>query len=94
MKFKNCDINVSEDFSKETLNVHKQLLSYGKQAKESLFTDDKKGIKYYKIAYRRLILTYTTDKKKTDALTFTRSFSLDFIKKNQKWYVPPVRQNS
>ena len=94
MKFKNCPINVSEDFSKETLYVHKQLFKYGKEAKERLYADDVKGIKYYKISYRRLVLTYTSNKNNINAVTFTRSFSLDYIQKNPRWYVPPVRQTN
>ena len=93
-KFKNCRINVSEDYSKETLNVHSQLWKYGKEAKDLLYTDNTKGIKHCKIAYRRLILTYTTNKNNINATTFTRSFSLDYIQKNARWYVPPIRHSS
>lgn len=96
IKFKHCPINVSEDYSKDTLQTHSKLYNYGKEAKEK-FIDDKLGIKYHKVTYRRLVLTYTTDKNKTDAKTFTKSFSLKDIQSNNKWFVPPkhntVRQH-
>ena len=92
-KFKNCEINVCEDYSKETLLVHKQLWKYGKEAKETLYHDNLKAITYYKIAYKRLVLTYTTNKNNTTASTFTRSFSLDYIQRNRSWFVPPNHQS-
>ena len=92
-KFKNCEINVCEDYSKQTLLVHKQLWKYGKQAKETLYHDNLKAITYYKIAYKRLVLTYTTNKNNTTASTFTRSFSLDYIQRNRSWFVPPNHQS-
>ena len=88
-KFKNCPINVSEDFSKETIQLHAKLRACGRDAKETLFSDEKLAIKYYKITYRQLLLTYTTDKSKTDARTFTRYLSLKDITENPgTWFVP------
>ena len=88
-KLKACPINVSEDFSKETLAIHKELWKHGKDAKEFRYNDNLKAIKYFKITYRRLVLTYTTNKNSSTASTFTRSFSLDHIQQNQNWFVPP-----
>ena len=92
-KFKECPINVSEDYSKDTIQTHAKLRGYGKDAKENLFVDEKLAIKYYKVTYRRLVLTYTTDKRKSDARTFIRSYSLDDIQNNVNWFVPPTRNN-
>ena len=94
IKFKNCPINVSEDYSKETLQMHAKLRNYGKEAKEHSFIDNTKAIKYYKVTYRRLVLTYTTDKNKTDATTFVRYFSLKDIQENSNWFVPPTQNNN
>ena len=92
-KFRDCPINVSEDFSKETLQIHSQLYKHGKEAKESKYVDDTKAIKYFKVTYRRLIVTYTTNKHHNDAVTFVRSFSLKDIQENPNWYIPPQQQN-
>lgn len=88
-KFRNTHINMSEDFSKETLLVHNQLRKLGKDAKESLYNDPNKAIKYYKVTYRRLAVTYSVNKNDPNARTFTRSFSLDDINGRQNWFVPP-----
>ena len=88
-KFKDCPINVSEDYSKDTLQLHKKLRGCGKDAKETLFNDNKLAIKHYKVTYRQLVLTYTTDKSKTDARTFTRYLTLKDITENPgTWFVP------
>ena len=93
-KFKNSPINVSEDYSKETIKVHNQLRQLGKNAKDYLFTDDNKSITHYKVAYRRLVLTYTTNKHSTTAPTFTRSFSLDYIQEHENWFEPPQQHST
>ena len=90
-KFRNCHINVSEDYSKDTLNVHSQLRRHGKDAKENLFNDPVKVIKNFKVGYRRLVLTYSTNKDDPAARTFTRSLSLEDIAGNTNWYIPPQR---
>ena len=87
-RFKDCPINVSEDFSKETLKYHAQLRNYGKDAKERLFVNNTQAIKHYKVTYRRLVLTYTTDKNKPTAPTFTKSFSLNDIQEKANWFIP------
>ena len=93
-KFKNTNINMSEDYSKETINVHNQLRKLGKDAKERLYNDNKMAIKYYKVTYRRLVVTYTSDKNNAAAPTFTRSFTLNYIQENQDWFVPPNRHQT
>ena len=87
-KFKGTNIGVSEDYSKQTLEVHRQLNNHAREAKEIKFSDPVKSIKHYKITYRRAVLTYSTDKTNTNARTFTRSFSLEDILKNNQWYIP------
>ena len=49
------------------------------------------GITHYKVTYRRVVLTYTTNKNSPTASKFTRSFSLEHIKGNKNWHVPPSR---
>ena len=93
-KFKECAINVSEDFSKETLLEHSKLRKHGREAKEFRYKDSMKAIKYYKVTYRRLVVTYTTNKNSVTASTFTKSFSLDQIQDNPNWYMPPNDKSS
>ena len=84
-KFRHCPVNVSEDFSRETLEVHKKLFNHGKAAKMS-YNDSSKSIIKFKVNYRRLVMTYTLNKSDARAKTVTRSFSLDNIKHNPDWY--------
>ena len=90
-RFKNTPVNMSEDFSRETLKVHKQLHSYGKHAAE-VFDDPLKAIKYFKINYRRLVVTYTNNKNDPTSSKFVKSFDLDSIMKNPYWFKPQVRR--
>ena len=87
------NVRMSEDFSKATVVIHKNLANLAKAAKESLYKDPKKAIVSYKITYRRVILTYTVDKTNRDAVTFNRSFSHEFIDKNREWYIPKERSS-
>ena len=65
-KFKTCPINVSEDYSRETIKEHKLLREHAKNAVE-VFNDPIKALVSYKITYRRLLVTYSTNKNKQDA---------------------------
>ena len=89
--FKGCDINVSEDFSKETMKVRKQLIEHGRKAKVD-YCDNQKSITYFRVAYKCLILTYSSNKRDPQAKTFTRSFRLDYINRNSKWFLPPLNK--
>ena len=91
-KLKGCNINMSEDFSKATIEVHKQLRNAAKAAKES-FSHQSLGILNYKVTYRRVILTYTTNKTYKEANTFNRSFSLENVKGDVNWYIPKDRKS-
>ena len=87
-QFKNSTINVSEDFSRETLEEHKKLCTYGANAKQT-YTNDMKAIKHYKVTYRHLVLTYSVNKSDTNTATFVRSFTLRDITQNPgNWFIP------
>ena len=85
-KFRNCEANVSEDFSRETLDVRRKLLDHGKKAKQT-YEDPVKSLIHYKINYRRLTLTYSLNKKDSNAKRITRSFSLEDISNNKYWFM-------
>ena len=91
-RFKDCPINVSEDYSKDTLQTHKKLRTHGIDAKTHVF-DNKMAIKFWKVTYRRLLLTYTVDKNNADARTFIKSYSLKDIQENPNWFIPKPQSN-
>ena len=89
IKFKTVSINFSEDFSRETLEDHKKLFKFGKHAKES-FIDENRSIKHFKITYKRLLITYNTNKRNPNSSTFVKSYTLRDIQYNpESWFVPP-----
>ena len=57
---RNCDVNVSEDFSKITLNLHKELRIHAKEAQNKLENDTTQDIciAHFKVTYRRILVTY------------------------------------
>ena len=89
-KLRGLDIRVSEDFSKATVLIHKQLGSFAKNAKNT-YEDQYKAITKYTIQYKRVVLTYTTDKRNENSRTFTRSFNLKDIQDNNKCFIPRDR---
>ena len=92
IKFKTVSINFSEDFSRETLEEHKKLFKFGTHAKES-FIDGSRSIKYFKVAYKRLLVTYNTNKKNPNSTTFVKSYTLRDIEYNpENWFVPPAER--
>ena len=92
-KFKNSVANCSEDFSRNTLEIHKELRQHAKAAQEKISCNEGEinTIKHFKVTYRRVVLTYTANKNNPSAPVFTRSFSLKYIRDNTKWYMPPKR---
>ena len=92
-KFKNSIVNCSEDFSKLTLGIHRELRQHGKNAQEVMAGQEGgiNTIKSYKVTYRRVVLTYTTNRNNPAAPVFVRSFTLNYIQDNKKWYLPPKR---
>ncbi len=89
-------VNVSQDFSKATLDIHRQLRDYAKAAQENFNTDESetRNIVRHRVTYRRVVLTYTTNKSVSSAPTFSRTYNLDYIKGNRKWYIPPAKSSS
>ena len=90
-KFKNSRVNMSEDFSRETLQVHKKFHSFGKHAAE-VFDDPVKAIKHFRISYRRLVVTYSNNKNDPESSKFVKSFDLNSIQSNPYWFKPQVRR--
>ena len=90
-KFKNSPVNMSEDFSRETLDLHKKLYNYGKHA-ANVFQDPMKAIKQFKVTYRRLVITYCTNKNDPGSGKFVKSFDLEGIQSNAYWFKPQVRR--
>lgn len=93
--FKGCTVTVSQDFSKATLAVHKELRAHAKGAQDSLNSDESqpKSIVRHRITYRRVVVTYSSNKNLPSAATFTRSYTLDFILRNRNWFIPPPTQS-
>ena len=91
---KNCEVNASEDFSKLTQDIHKQLRHHAKEAKVIMENDNELSVNIvnYKITYRRVVVTYKTKNSSVSSPTFTRIYSLQFINSNAKWFVPPPRR--
>ena len=90
-KFRNTAINVSEDYSRETLREHKLLREHGRNAAQ-VFSDPIKSLVGYKVVYKRLLVTYSTNKNRNDAKKFVKSFTLDYIKNNPYWFKPQVQR--
>ena len=90
-KFRNTPINVSEDYSRETIKEHKMLRDHGKNAAQ-VFSDPIKSLVSYKVVYKRLLITYSLNKNKNDAKKFVKSFTLDYIKSNPYWFKPQVQR--
>ena len=90
-KFKNSHVNMSEDFSRETLQVHKKLHAYGKHA-ANVYDDPMKSIKHFKINSRQLVITYNTNKNDPGSSKFIKSFDLENIQSNPYWFKPQVRR--
>ena len=79
-KLKNTQVNMSEDFSKATLNVRSQLVMKAKQAK-----DNESSITGFRINYKRLIMKYINPATNN---TYYRGFNLHDIQNNAYWYIP------
>ena len=87
-RFRDCPINVSEDFSRETLDEHKKLRTHGDKAKQA-YVNETKSIKHYKVSYRRLVVTYSVKRPNQIPTSFVKSFTLNDITRNpDKWFVP------
>ena len=78
-RFKDSIVNVSEDYSKATIFEHSELRKHAKEAKQAQFNDPAKAILNFKITYKRVVLTYTTNKLNSSAQTFTKAYTLQNI---------------
>ena len=79
-KLKDSKMNVSEDYSKATLDLHRRLVKEGKAAKEYASSP----VKSFRITYRRISLKYEDSHNKQE---YFKSFSLDDIMSNpQDWF--------
>ena len=85
-KLKNTPINMSEAFSKATLNIRSQLVMKAKLAKnnESMITG-------FRVNYKRLVMKYTNP---ATNVPFYRGFNLQEIQNNPYWYIPRKLNNS
>lgn len=84
------NMTVSEDFSKDTVDVRDKLFKAGKAAKLN-FNHAAYEITHIKLSYRRLIVTYYN---KASKAYFTRSYSerdIEFAPTN--WFVPKTKNN-
>ena len=90
--FKHTGFAARDDYSKLTLNMHKELIEHVKKAQMALEGDKNQihAISFFKTTYRRLTLTYRS-KTNPQLPSFTRNFSLDYINSNNKWFVPAKR---
>jgi len=74
------DLSMSEDYSKTTLDIHRELVNYAKEAKDKL-----PDIKSLRITYRRVTLRYEPPQK----TAFSKSFTLKDINDGKdNWYLP------
>jgi hypothetical protein len=90
--WKGTGVNISQDYSRDTVSHHKELFDFAKNAKTVQYTNDpKKAIVKFNVLYKRLSVTYTTDKHNIhDAKTFRKTFTLADIKNNRNaWFIPP-----
>ena len=89
---KGSDIIVREDFSKLTLEIHKDLRNHALQAKNAMLDNPQQTheIVFFRVTYRRVALTYKK-KGNPSSQTFIRSFSLNYINSNKNWFLPPSR---
>ena len=52
--------------------------------------DDNKAIKYFKISYKRLVVTYMINKQNPNSATFVKTYTLrDILQNPNNWFVPP-----
>lgn len=79
-KLANVKMNVSEDYSKETVNLHTLLRSKAKAAKEQ----NDSNLKSYKVTYRRLVVRYADPQTNWE---YSKTFTIGNINENPtNWY--------
>lgn len=90
--FKDNPVNVSEDYSKTTISEHRSLIMKAKEAKENGLGDSRFSILNYRLGYRRVTITYSSNKNKQDSPVFRKSFTLSDTADDAEWFVPKERQ--
>lgn len=86
--FNNHPVNVSEDYSKQTIFEHRSLIMRAKEAKAKGLGDSRLSLLNYRLGYRRISLIYSSNKANKDAPTFRKSFTLAEIEDNPNWFIP------
>ena len=84
-KLRGSPYAIAEDFSKATLDIRRQLVQKGKDAKSKL-----SSIQSFQVKYRRLVIKYLNTR--TNRL-FTWSFSLRDTEGSSNWFEPPNHIN-
>ena len=85
-KLKGTPYIISEDFSKATLDIRRQLVNKGKEAKQKC-----PAVQGFQLKYKRLILKYINPKTNS---TFTWSFNLKDTEGSLNWFEPPTRNRA
>lgn len=80
-KLKGTQFSISEDFSKATLAIRRELVNKGKEAK-----NENPAIQGFQVKYKRLVIKYLNP---TSNKIFTWSFGINDTRQNSKWFVPP-----
>ena len=77
-KLKATNVNLSEDYSRSTINIHKELVEYAKRAK------DAKDINNFQIKYRRVNVQHIVGNSEK---FLYQSYDLKFIKEHpNNWF--------
>ena len=85
-KLKGTPFYISEDFSKATLAIRRELVRKGNMAKERC-----PAVQSFQIRYKRLVLKYLN---RNTNRTFTWSFSIQDTEGSPKWFEPPPMRSS
>ena len=78
-KLKGTSVNISEDFSKQTLDVRRKLVECAKTAKEV-----NEDFTSFRINYKRLVVKYVN---RNTNQTFFRGFNLNQVLETNNWHV-------
>ena len=85
-KLKGTSYTITEDFSRATLDIRRELVIKGKEAKAKSPT-----VQSFQIKYKRLILKYLNPRTNK---AFSWSFNLKDTKGSPKWFEPPNKNVS
>ena len=85
-KLKGSTYNIAEDFSKATLDIRRELVNKGKDAKEK-----HPNVQSFQVKYKRLILKYVNP---TTNKSFTWGYSLKDTQGGTNWFEQPIIRSS